>query len=246
MLSHHFYRVYPARPPPPPPHTHTELHDHSHHILCWLPSPQSLFRLPETSKEELVRLYYSFDACVVRDFLGKKLSAKNRRDLDDTSEQTGISLKSCRRQFDNIKRILKVVDDLDGSLVENICEQFHLPESMARQYAALVFVSHTRFDTMKRRAQQLPLEDILFCAMEMIDHWTVGAEGKWRAGFIKCAWWRQGCEVGDGCRVDVPVCHSVVSGTLCCPRWSQPDVASSSGPCTGQSDQFQSCSGRVP
>ena len=51
----------------------------------------------------LIEQYYAFDENVVREFLGKKLSSKNRKDLDDVSEKTGISLKSCRRQFDNIK-----------------------------------------------------------------------------------------------------------------------------------------------
>ena len=42
--------------------------------------------------------YYEFDAAVIRELLGKKLSSRNRKDLDDVSEKTKVPLKSCRRQ----------------------------------------------------------------------------------------------------------------------------------------------------
>ena len=32
-----------------------------------------------------------------------------RQDLDDVSERTSVSLVSCRRQFDNLKRVMKAV-----------------------------------------------------------------------------------------------------------------------------------------
>lgn len=79
-----------------------------------------------------VTRYYEFDDAVVRDFLGKKLSAKHRKELDEVAEKTGVSLKSCRRQFDNVKRVLKVIEDLPGSLVTNIKQCFLLPEELAK------------------------------------------------------------------------------------------------------------------
>ena len=42
--------------------------------------------------------YYEFDPLVVRELLGKKLTSKQRKDLDDVSEKTKVPLKSCRRQ----------------------------------------------------------------------------------------------------------------------------------------------------
>jgi hypothetical protein len=39
---------------------------------------------------------------VYRDILGKKLSARNRKDLDDLSERTGINILSCRSVDQNI------------------------------------------------------------------------------------------------------------------------------------------------
>jgi hypothetical protein len=40
---------------------------------------------------------------------GQKMTAKLRKDLDTISDKTGIPLKSCLRQYDNIKRIYKVM-----------------------------------------------------------------------------------------------------------------------------------------
>lgn len=42
--------------------------------------------------------YYQFDKEVIRELLGKKLTGRLRKDLDDVSEKTNIPLKSCRRQ----------------------------------------------------------------------------------------------------------------------------------------------------
>ena len=138
---------------------------------------QHLFQLSHANMRVLIEQYYAFDENVVREFLGKKLSSKNRKDLDDVSEKTGISLKSCRRQFDNIKQVLKVVDDYEGSLVENIKQQFILPENLARSYASVVFISHNRFETNKKKLLHLTFADFTYCASQMIDHWTAGSEG---------------------------------------------------------------------
>lgn len=42
--------------------------------------------------------YFEFDKVVMREILGKKMSAKLRKDMEDVSEKTNVSLKSCRRQ----------------------------------------------------------------------------------------------------------------------------------------------------
>ena len=138
---------------------------------------QRLFQLPLTIKRALIERYYEFDEKVVREFLGKKLSSKNRRELDDISERTGVSLKSCRRQFDNVKRVLRVVDDYEGSLVQNIKKQFLLSDVLAKSYASVVFISSNRFETSKKKLSHLSMQDFTFCANLMIDRWTAGSEG---------------------------------------------------------------------
>ena len=149
----------------------------------YLQSPQTLltqplFQLSSANTLALLQCYYTFNEEVVREFLGKKLSSKNRKDLDNVSEKTGITLKSCRRQFDNIKRVLRVVDDFEGTpLVQNIIDQFHLPEELARSYATVVFISHNRFETTKKKLSHLTFSDFTYCAQQMINYWTEGSEG---------------------------------------------------------------------
>lgn len=141
---------------------------------------QHLFQLSYSTKLAMIQCYYVFDEPVVREFLGKKLSSKNRKDLDHISEKTGVALKSCRRQFDNIKQVLRVVDvdDPDGSLtlVESIKQKFILPEKMAGMYASVVFISANRFET-KKKLSLFSFSDFTCCASEMINHWTAGSEG---------------------------------------------------------------------
>ena len=151
-------------------------------LLPYLQLPQTLmnqhlFQFSQATKRALIEHYYMFDEAVVREILGKKLSAKNRKDLDNISDKTEVSLKSCRRQFDNIKQVLRVVDDHDGSLVENIKQKFILPEEMARVYASVVFFSANRFETNKKKLSSFSFSDLTLCASEMIDHWTAGSEG---------------------------------------------------------------------
>ena len=76
--------------------------------------------------------YYELDDAVVREVLGKKLSSRHRKDLDEVSEKTNISLKSCRRQFDNIRRIHKACEEMPGHAVTNIQTMFLLSTELAK------------------------------------------------------------------------------------------------------------------
>nr|KAG5695202.1 hypothetical protein BaRGS_018324 [Batillaria attramentaria] len=107
--------------------------------------------------------YYSFDASVIREVLGKKLSSRSRKDLDDISEQTG---------FDNVKRVFKTVEEMKGYLVENICTHFRLSENLARDYAAVVFIANNRFETGKKKLSYLVFRDFALCALQMITNWS--------------------------------------------------------------------------
>lgn len=119
-----------------------------------LPCPSKLsedwtFRMAEETKITLVEKFYDFDESVMRSILGKKLSARSRKDLDEISRKSGRSLKSCRRQFDNFKRIYKTVDGLQGSIITNIQEHFLLSERLAQKYAN--YMCYNRFELNKRR-----------------------------------------------------------------------------------------------
>ncbi|EZA53014.1 Acidic fibroblast growth factor intracellular-binding protein, partial [Ooceraea biroi] len=91
----------------------------------------------------------------------------------------GITLKSCRRQYDNVKRVFKIVEDLPGSLVANIKQHFLLSEDLAKRYAAVVFIACLRLEMNKRKLQFLTFPDLYHCANSMMASWTyrcVGSE----------------------------------------------------------------------
>lgn len=119
-----------------------------------LPCPAKLsedwtFRMAESTKLTLVEKFYDFDETVMRAILGKQLSARSRKDLDEVSRKSGKSLKSCRRQFDNFKRIFKTIDGLPGNMVTNIQNHFLLSDSLAQKYAN--HICYNRFELNKRR-----------------------------------------------------------------------------------------------
>uniref|UniRef100_A0A8V5GRP5 Uncharacterized protein n=1 Tax=Melopsittacus undulatus TaxID=13146 RepID=A0A8V5GRP5_MELUD len=136
---------------------------------------QLLFQIPPPRQALLVQRYYAFDEALARELLGKKLSKGTRKDLDEVSARVGVSIKSCRRQFDNFRRVFKAVEELRGPLAENIQQLFLLPPPMARDYAAIVFFAFSRFETGKRRLQFLSFGDLAACAQELMDRWTLGA-----------------------------------------------------------------------
>ncbi|XP_057323494.1 acidic fibroblast growth factor intracellular-binding protein isoform X2 [Microplitis mediator] len=142
------------------------------HTPTKLASEQLAFQIEPQTSRMLIEMYYEFDDSVVREILGKKLTSKSRKDLDEVAEKTGITLKSCRRQYDNVKRIFKAVEDLPGSLVTNIKQHFLLPDDLAKRYAAVVFIACLRFEMSKRKLQFLTFSDFHHCANVMMSSWT--------------------------------------------------------------------------
>ena len=125
-----------------------DVHDHYRTLVIlerFLQNPPNMveqlnFQLTPQTRANLIRKYYEFDEIVFREFVGKKLSTRSRNALDDAAEtKLGVKTKSCRRQFDNVKRVHKIVEDMDGCLLDNIKSQFLLPPSLANQYACMVW-----------------------------------------------------------------------------------------------------------
>ncbi|XP_055716638.1 acidic fibroblast growth factor intracellular-binding protein [Phlebotomus papatasi] len=135
-------------------------------------SEQPSFQLEPQSRSLLIEKYYSLDDAVAREILGKKLSSRYRKDLDEVAEKTGAKLKSCRRQFDNVKRIFKTVEEMPGNMTNNIKQHFMLPDDLARKYAAVVFIACLRFETSKRRLQYLDFLDFFECSQAVMTFWT--------------------------------------------------------------------------
>lgn len=130
------------------------------------------FQLTPEVQNMLIERYYKMDSSVTREILGKKLSARLRGSLDEVAEKSNVSVKSCRRQFDNIKRIFKTVEDQAGRVYKNISVQFLLSEELARKYAAIVFLNTSRFDLNKKKLGHVSFAHLVTCSNLVMQHWA--------------------------------------------------------------------------
>lgn len=83
-----------------------------------------------------------------------------------------------RRQFDNIKRVFKVVEEMPGAIVENIKNAFQLSDDLAKKYACVVFIACIRFDTSKKKLQHISFNSWKACSEIIMEQWTYNISGK--------------------------------------------------------------------
>lgn len=122
-------------------------------------SRQLIFPLDNESKDYLVETYYSFDARVIREIIGKKLNSRGRKVLEDVALKMNVPLGACRRMFDNFKRVTRKVEESEGNIVRIIQNEFCLKTEQARQYAHLIFIISHRLDTQRKKLFFMDLND---------------------------------------------------------------------------------------
>merc|ERR1719495_197659 len=136
----------------------------------------SQFQLVDAkSKSRLIESYYSLDSELAREIVGKKLSSRLRKDLDEICDKPScrsIKLRSARRQYDNVKRVFKTIEEMAGDYVTNITAQFGLSPSLAEKYATLVFAASFKFEFSKKRLNYLNFDMIRRICLILIDDWV--------------------------------------------------------------------------
>ncbi|CAH0766484.1 unnamed protein product [Bemisia tabaci] len=155
-------------------HNHYQTYDlmekHLHHPKHL--ENQLAFQIEPQTRSFLIKSYFSLDDPVVREILNKRISSRHRKDLDEVSDKTGVPLRSCRRQFENIKRIYKINEDLRGSITKNICSLFLLPEDLGRTYGTIVFLGRMKFELGKRKLQHVSFAELENCVTVIMKYWT--------------------------------------------------------------------------
>lgn len=120
----------------------------------------------------MIDTYHSLDSVFCREILGRKLNSKLRKDLDEVADKTGIFVRSCRRQFDNIKKILKAVEEVPPrNYVSCISNTFGLSKNLAEKYAALVFAALFRLEFSKKKLAFLTFEQVKIVNLMLINDW---------------------------------------------------------------------------
>ncbi|OQS07057.1 calcyphosin [Thraustotheca clavata] len=137
---------------------------------------QLLFQIPAWQQQEMTEKYYDVDGAVVRRLIGKKLTSKAQKDLDEVSEQSLRTLKNCRRQFENLRRIYSLLEEknFQGNMCRAICDHFLISERLAAKYACIVFLLHGRFEVhpSHKTVGFLGWNDLQFFAALLMDHWV--------------------------------------------------------------------------
>ncbi|KAL7061298.1 hypothetical protein AAHC03_010258 [Spirometra sp. Aus1] len=142
-----------------------------HHPDTFVASP-SRCSLDVQTRKQLVSQYYSLDDSVLRELTGSKLSTRFRRDLTEVAERSGVRLNSCRRQYENLRRVARLAEDSPGKLTDIIKKCFVLPHSLAEVYTAMIFISANRFETSKRCFANASFADFAYCAEQLMTYWT--------------------------------------------------------------------------
>ena len=123
----------------------------SHPVLL---KSQSLVSVSADQQSFLIEKYWSLDESFSREVLNKRLS-RNRKDLEDASENTGLRLRSVMRQYDNIKRMYSAYDESSNLESNNMytfaARNFLLSPTLARKYACIIFLLVSRFSLAAKK-----------------------------------------------------------------------------------------------
>lgn len=136
---------------------HYRSYEFLEHYVCqpWLLTHQIMIRMPDHIIQWIICQYYTLDNQVARALLGKRLF-KNRRELEDVSENFNKPLVSVTRQFENLHRIYLSLEDLQFQVnfIGFIESTYALPSVLSRQYACLLFLAAGRFDVNSKKRLQ--------------------------------------------------------------------------------------------
>jgi len=116
-----------------------------------------------------VSSYYEVDDIIMRELVGRKLTNGLRKDLE---ELKAVRVKTCLRQFDNLRRIYKaVIANLRTPACDLIQKNFCLSKELASKYMRMVFMCWHRFDTTKKRLHFFSFSDFDKAAQVLMSHW---------------------------------------------------------------------------
>jgi len=106
-------------------------------------------QLPVPERLLMVEMYYTLDPAVAREIIWRKQSAKRiGKDLEEIKESTGVSLRSCRRQHDNWKRVYTILEEQRGfqcHVAHAVEQSFLLSPALACQYTVCIFLAFHHF-----------------------------------------------------------------------------------------------------
>lgn len=140
---------------------------------------QLLCPMKPQERQALIEAYYGLNDQVLRELLGHQLTAKARKDLDVVASKSGVELRSCVRQFENLKRVVHFSEEghtgtSGGPVCDEIRRKFCMPHALAWKYTCSLFLFKHRlhFHKHKKLFARIPTEAFLAMAGCMVFHWV--------------------------------------------------------------------------
>ena len=103
-----------------------------------------MFQMVPAKQCRFIHMFFEFDDEIMRVLVGQHLSANLRRKLKSTAEPR-IREKSFRRQFDNLKEVLAMMDKMPDSsgesLSDHVSSTFWLPNDLVSVVACVVVIT---------------------------------------------------------------------------------------------------------
>lgn len=85
-----------------------------------------------------------------------------------------MPLASCRRQFDNLMALSRMVEDATEDLCHSLRSKTKLPSSLVATYVAILFLNHHHIQLELEHLEGLSMEQVVKSALILIKNWTVG------------------------------------------------------------------------
>lgn len=133
---------------------------------------QTAFHIPQKQCQQLVNVYYDFDEVIVRELIGVKFKAINRKGLENLAEKTKRAQHTIKRINDNLRTIYQFATKIqDESISTKIQEEFLISKELARQYVSIIFLCVHKFESSKKRLANVTFRDFLEMGEEMSTNW---------------------------------------------------------------------------
>ena len=147
-------------------------------FLChFLSSPgelmsQTAFHIPPQKRQQLIEVYFDFDEVIVRELIGTKFKAINRKGLESLGEKTKKKQHTIKRVYENLRIVYQYASKIqDESISGSIQQNFSISRELAEQYVLIVFLCFHRFESSKKRLLNVRFKDFITMAALMANNW---------------------------------------------------------------------------
>ena len=124
-----------------------------------------LLNITPNAKIVIVQTYYQLNDAYVRELLGKKLTSRTKKEMEETEFN--------EKQFNNIKFVTKRIEELQPGerAIQVLKTEFCFQHDLAVEYSLIAFHCIHRLETLHKKLKFLTCQDIMYCTACMMSAW---------------------------------------------------------------------------